>query len=206
MIRSQDTTTSKRITRLALAGLSWFALILQLILLKESIFNFFSYFTILSNLLIAFSLTAEIGIPRSKVGNFFSSIVVQTGITLYIFIVGLIYNLILRGIWEPKGWQLIADNLLHVVVPISYSLYWIIFISKGTLTWKNGLTWAYLPMAYLIYSLVRGHFVNWYPYPFLDVNLYGYQQVFINAGFVIIAFFFFGAVLIGADRLLSKKK
>lgn len=202
---SSPSAPSKKTTEIALATIAWFAVLLQLGLLKESFFNFISYFTILSNLLVAISLTASLAAPKSKAGYFFSLTTVQTGIALNIFIVGLVYNAVLRGIWEPKGWQLMADNLLHVVVPVLYVIYWIVFVPKGTLTWANGIVWTYFPLAYLAYSLLRGHFVGWYPYPFLNVTEFGYAKVFINAGFVVIAFFFFGALLIWMDKLLSKK-
>lgn len=199
-------SSSKKTAEIALLLLTWFAVLLQLVLLKESIFNFISYFTILCNSLIAISLTAKVIAPQSNIGVFFSLTTVQTGIALNIFIVGLVYNTVLRGIWEPKGWQLVADNLLHVVVPFLYVLYWIMCVPKGTLTWKDGITWMYFPFLYLIYSLVRGHFVGWYPYPFLNVAEFGYMHVFINSGFVVLAFLLFGSLLIWADRLLKSEK
>ena len=202
----QKSSTSKKIAEIVLFLITWFAVILQLVILKESVFNFISYFTILCNLLVAISLTAIIILPQFKIGNYFSLVTVQTGIALNIFIVGLVYNTVLRGIWEPKGWQLVADNLLHVVVPFFYVLYWIVCTPKGILKWKDGLAWAYFPLAYLVYSLIRGHFVGWYPYPFLNVAEFGYTQVFINAGFVVIAFFLFGSLFIWADRLLKRGK
>jgi len=201
---AQPNSISKNAFQTGLCLLTWFAIILQLSILKESVFNYISYFTILSNLLIAISLTAIILAPHTKIGKYFSLTTVQSSIALNILIVGLVYNTVLRGIWEPKGWQLLADNLLHVVVPVLYILYWIVFIPKGTLTWRDGTTWAYFPLAYLAYSLIRGHFVNWYPYPFLDVAKFGYGQVAINSGFVVLAFLFFGALMIWADRLTKK--
>lgn len=201
----QSPPTSKKVFEIALSLISWFAVLLQLVILKDTIFNFISYFTILCNLLIAFSLTAMIVAPNTKLGKFFSSITVQTSVALNIFIVGLVYNMVLRGIWDPKGWQLVADNLLHVVVPVLYVLYWIVFIPKGTLNWKSGIEWAYFPLAYLIYSLIRGHFVGWYPYPFIDVTKFGYIRVLINSGFVLVAFMLFGSLLIWIDGLLKKK-
>lgn len=186
--------------------ITWFALVLQLILLKESIYNFFSYFTILSNLLIAISLTSEIFFPTAKIAKFLSSPTTKSAIALYILIVGLVYNLVLRGIWEPKGWQLVADNLLHVVIPLIYFIYWILFNQKNTLNWKNSIAWSYFPLAYLIYSLIRGHFVGWYPYPFLDVAKFGLSQVLINAGFVIIVFIIFSLAMIGFNKSIGSKK
>ena len=200
----QNPSTSKKVFEIALSLISWLAVLLQLVILKDTIFNFISYFTILCNLLVAFSLTVVIIAPNTKLGNFFSSITVQTSVALNIFIVGLIYNTVLRGIWEPKGWQLVADNLLHVIVPVLYVLYWIVFIPKGILNWKSGIQLAYFPMLYLIYSLIRGHFVGWYPYPFIDVTKIGYFGVFINSGFVLITFMLFGAILIWLDGLLKK--
>ncbi len=202
----QNSSTSKKVFEFVVLLISWFAVLLQLILLKESIFNFISYFTILCNLLVAISLTAVIVAPNTSIGKYFSLITVKSGIVLNIFIVGLVYNTVLRGIWDPKGWQLVADNLLHVAVPVLYVLYWIVFTQKGTLKWKDGMKWVYFPFAYLIYSLIRGHFEDWYPYPFLNVIEFGYAQVFINAGFVVIAFLLFGALIIWVDRLMKRRE
>jgi len=195
----------KKYVEIAIILTAWSALILQFIILKDSVANFFSYFTILSNLLVAISLTASTFAATTKIGKTSSLPTTKTAIALYILIVGLVYNLVLRGIWEPKGWQLVADNLLHVVVPFIYFLYWIIFAEKGTLNWKQGITWTYFPFAYLIYSLIRGHFVGWYPYPFLDVTKFGYQKVLINAGFVVIAFVILGFAMIGINKITTSK-
>lgn len=195
----------KRFSGIVLALIAWFAIILQLLITTENYSNFFSYFTILSNVLVAVGLTSSTLMPRTIFGKYFSSISVKSAIALYIFIVGLVYNLVLRGIWEPKGWQLVADNLLHVAVPLFYVVYWLIFIPKGTLNWKDGIVWAYFPLTYLIYSLIRGHLMGWYPYPFLNVAKLGYQKVFVNSGFMVIAFVVVGLLLIAFNRFMGKK-
>ena len=189
-----------------LAAITWFALVLQLILTKGSVVNYFSYFTILCNLLIAASLTFLSFFPRSKPGQFFSRPSVQTAIALYIFIVGLVYNVVLRGLYVFSGWQWIVDNMLHVVVPLFYLLYWILFTPKGTLKWQDGIHWIFFPFGYLIYSLIRGAVVAWYPYPFLDVVKHGYAKVFINIGLMIAVFFITGLLIIAADRVINSKK
>jgi len=166
---------------------AWLAILLQLYLTEGSVLNFFSYFTILCNFLIALSLTFSTFMSKTSAGIFFSSGSVQTATALYIFIVGLVYNLVLRGLWVLTGWQLVVDNMLHVVSPILYILYWLIFSPKEKLNWKNGIYWTIFPLCYLIYSLIRGAIVNWYPYPFLNVGNIGYEKVFIN----VFAMFFF---------------
>lgn len=203
------TTTSlfdnKRLSGIILAFIAWFGIILQMYITAENYFNVFSYFTILSNILVAVGLTCATLIPHTKLGKYFSSISVESAIALYIFIVGLVYNLVLRGIWEPKGWQLVADNLLHVIIPALYMLYWLAFMPKGALNWKDGIVWAYFPLAYLIYSLIRGHLMGWYPYPFLNVTKLGYQKVFINSGLMVVAFVVVGFLLIAFNKFLGKK-
>lgn len=188
------------------AFFAWFAILFQLYLTEGTVINFLSYFTILSNLLIALCVTFSVFLSQIKTGIFFSGISVQTAITLYIFIVALVYNVILRGIWIVTGWQLIVDNLLHVLNPILYILYWLIFASKEKLSWKDGVCWTYFPLVYLIYSLIRGSVVNWYPYPFLNVTNLGYKKVLINVSFMIVLFFITGLLLIAINNKFRNNK
>jgi len=205
-MQSNSKSKTQLVFEISLAFATWFALILQLAILKDTVANFFSYFTILSNLLVASTLTISVFGATTRLGKMLSQQTSKSAIALYILIVGLVYNLVLRGIWAPKGWQLVADNLLHVIVPIAYVIYWIIFTPKNSLTWRNGIAWSYFPLLYLIYSLIRGHFVGWYPYPFLDVTKFGYHQVLINSGFVLLAFIIFALAIIGFNKIGSAKK
>jgi nitrate/nitrite-specific signal transduction histidine kinase len=100
---------AKKTAMYVIAIVPWFALAAQFYLILQTtnetgysnlktITNFFSYFTILSNLLIAIWLTSSLLSPSSRLGSFLSKIPVQSAIALYIFIVGLVYNLVLRGL------------------------------------------------------------------------------------------------------------
>ena len=158
--------TAQKYFQMGLLLLSWFSVVLQVVISPLSIITTFSYFTVLSNILVAFVLTFMTFIPSNGASSYLANFKVQSATALYIFIVGLIYNLVLRGIWKPQGWHLVADTLLHVVVPALYFTYWLIFTPKGILRWTDGVSWAYFPLVYLIYSLIRGHFVGWYPIHF----------------------------------------
>ena len=195
----------KLIYTIALAVITWFAIILQLYLTTGSIINFLSYFTILSNLLIALSLTVPILLPSSKPGVYFSQLPFQTATALYILIVGLVYNTALRGLISLSGWDLAADTLLHVVVPVLYLLYWVIFRPLGTLKWRDCLYWALFPFLYLAYSLLRGSVAHWYPYPFLNADSLGYGKVFLNSIIVTVVFIVAGMVLIAVNGWTKKK-
>ncbi len=194
-----------------IAIVGWFAVVLQLYLiiinrvvsLSETIVRFFSFFTIQSNILVAVCFTFLWLKPKSKWGLFFSKPKNTTAITLYITIVGLVYNAILRFLWVPTGFQKVVDELLHLVIPILVLLYWILFVPKKTLEFKNIFPWLIFPAVYLVYTLIRGAFFSFYPYPFIDVILLGYNKVLINSFFMLLAFLFFGTLFIGIGKLRS---
>ena len=188
-----------------LAVITWFCVILQFYISPDSFINVISYFTILCNSLIAVNLTFSTFFPKTKLGIFFSQLSVKTAIALYIFIVFVVYNTVLRGIWKPTGWQLFLDNMLHVAIPILYILYWLFFVVKGKLNWRNGLYWLLFPLIYLIYSLIRGAVVNWYPYPFLNASKLGYDKVTINIVVMLFVFLISGSALIAINNKFEKK-
>ena len=200
MNNSTQTNTPKIIFGTIVAFLTWFSIVFQFYLTTGSITNLFSYFTILCNLLVALSLSFSIFFPKTKTGIYFSSISVQTAIALYIFIVALVYNSVLRGLLILEGWQIVVDNMLHVVIPILYLLYWFFFVPKTYLNWKNGMYWILFPLFYLIYSLIRGAIVQWYPYPFLNADKFGYAHVLFNIGMMVFVF------LLGAMGVIALTK
>ncbi|MEO5947891.1 MAG: Pr6Pr family membrane protein, partial [Chitinophagaceae bacterium] len=132
---------------------------------------------------------------------FFSKPTTQSAIGLYIVIVGIVYSVALRKIWNPEGLQLIADRLLHDLIPLLYLIYWLLFTPKKVLQWKHIGSWVIFPAIYLIYSLARGAVVNWYPYYFINAQELGYGKVAITALLVLAAFILLGLLLVFINRL-----
>ena len=180
------------------------AVVFQAYLTTGGLGNLFSYFTILTNLLIAICSTTIVLFPNSNLGTFFKKPTVLSAITLYIFIVALVYNTVLRGLFPLDGWNFFVDTLLHVIVPILFIVYWFVFVPKGTLQYKNGISWLLFPFAYLLYSLLRGELYGWYPYPFLNVITFGYQKVILNSCVLIAVFLLSGVALIWLDKKLGR--
>lgn len=209
--------TPKNYAVFVIALIGWFALGLQLfvsirnaspfgITVAEAIANYFSYFTILSNLAVALSLSIPLIFPDSALGKFFSKPASQTAMALYIFIVGLVYSIALRHVWEPKGLQKVADILLHDVIPILYLFFWFLFVPKKTLKWYNAFSWLIFPFLYLLYALLRGATTSWFSYYFLNFKEYGWGKVTINIILVLFAFLAAAMLLILIDRLWENKK
>jgi hypothetical protein len=197
----------------AIAVVCWLGLVLQFVIVltseinqslpvAERIIRYFSFFTILSNLIVAITTTAIAVFPDNK---FFSKPTVQAAVATYISIVGIVYSLFLRSVWNPQGWQAIADHTLHDVVPLAFVIYWIIAAPKSGISWLDPLKWLVYPAAYIIYSLSRGAFVDWYPYWFVDVTQLGYSVALTNTVLVLIAFVLIGLVYVGIARVLDRR-
>lgn len=197
-----------------IALLGWFALISQFYIninsgvaeTPELIIRYFSYFTILTNLLVAVCCTTLVLKPSSKWGRFFSSQKTLTAVTVYILVVGLIYNVILRFIWSPQGLQKIVDELLHTVIPVLFLLLWIFFVKKKPLKWQVFWPWLIYPLCYLIFILIRGAFSGFYPYPFIDATKLGYQKVLLNSLGVTIVFMVLSILFIAAGNLRTRHR
>lgn len=129
--------------------------------------SFFSFFTVLSNTLVAVVLTYELNPRPSKGRDFFLQPWVSSGIAASITLVGLAYSLLLRHLWQPQGWQFLADELLHDLMPLLFLGYWWLCVPKGTLRFRHIALWVIYPLLYFGYALFRGHSLGQYQYPFL---------------------------------------
>lgn len=171
----------------------------------ETIIRFFSFFTILTNLLVGiYFIFCFINSLNNK-KSFFTKSGNLTAVTVYITIVGLVYQLVLRGTWKPEGLQKVVDELLHTIIPVLVILFWIYYENKKELNYKSILQWLVYPIIYLFYILIRGYFSNYYPYPFVDVVTLGYQKVIINSAVLILIFSVLSALFIKIGHLFSKR-
>jgi hypothetical protein len=119
-----------------------------------------------------------------------------TAIAVYITVVGLIFNLVLRSIYHPVGLASIANEIMHVAIPAGFFLYWLVQTPKANLKIQDTYYWLQYPSFYLIYILVRGFFTNKYPYPFVNVAQIGLQKVLVNSFFLASLFFVLSVVFI----------
>lgn len=98
--------------------------------------------------------------------------------TLYMVTTGIVFAVLLAGI---EGIVLTAvpwDNIvLHYIIPIAALVDWIIDPPRSRIGFKKALVWMIFPLVYVVYSLLRGPLVDWYPYPFLDPTTQGYGGV-----------------------------
>lgn len=165
--------------------------------------TFFSYFTVLSNILITV-LFLYFGFINPKKDPKNLSWIYGAGV-LYMTITGVIYWSILvtdRSL-SIDPW---INLTLHGVMPIAAVGSWILFPSKNKLRYKNAFDWLIFPIVFVFYTLIRGYFVNWYPYPFLNPLSSGsYLKVGINVLELLFSFWIIGLILIWLSNKLSHK-
>jgi len=192
------------IARAAMAALTVAAIVAQLVQsvsgaidagrhVATIITNFFSFFTILSNVLSVVALgwaaiwfwtrgrSREIPEPRSLA-------VALACATSYMIVTGIVYNVLLRGIPLPQGTTVPWSNeVLHVVGPIVLLADLFLGPRRRPLPWRAIAEVLVLPVVWVVYTLVRGPLTTnpntgepyWYPYPFLNPNSFaqGYATV-----------------------------
>lgn len=167
------------VARIVFAVLGLAALVTQLIYNMQmgwNVANFFSFFTIQSNILIV-GLLLTIGIGN-LLGITKSIASLRGALTLYISMTGIIYFLLLAGnevaLQTTIPW---VNIVLHYLLPIVVIGDWIAFPPKNNVPFKAALVWLVYPIAYLTYSLTRGAVTGWYPYPFLNPLTTGWPNV-----------------------------
>lgn len=196
------------------ACVGWFALILQYGLTisgnphmgaGELTLNFFSYFTILSNILAALALTAPVVAPNSRLGRWSASEGVRAAVAMFIVVVGVVYHFLLAGIWAPQGWSLLANNLLHYVMPAAFVVDWLAFTPKGRLRWADPAKWLIPVLIYGGWTLLHGKLSGWWPYWFTDVDKLGLGKVMLYFAGLLVFFLIVGLIVVAIDRTFGRR-
>ena len=196
-----------------IATIAWVALELQVIIsagvmtaaghtLLDAVGTSLSFFTVVTNLLVAITLTRVA--RRHWPGGAAPDHSAITGVVLVIAIVGAAYGTLLPGpelAMGPLWWT--ADRMLHSLMPAATVLWWFAFVPTHTLTYRDPLAWLILPVSFLIYGLVRGAFDGWHPYFFINASAIGYRLTLTNAAMLTSAMFVAGCLVVTGARVVA---
>ena len=139
--------------------------------------EYFAYFTIQSSLIAAvvLSVTAVreyMSLPQTKALS-----LARLSVSTYAIVVAVVYNALLRGTPVLPGdpdygynWPVVPNEILHVWAPILI----VVDLALTTLTTKlkfKQIFWVLLfPLAWLVFTIIRGLNTNWWAYWFLNPN------------------------------------
>lgn len=165
--------------------------------------NFFSYFTNLSNLLGAgvFVYTAVTG-RRGLVIDLLRGAAVE-----YLVITGIVYALLLSGSSESLGVLPWVNVVVHEIMPVAVIVDWVVVPPSHRIPLRRAMIWLIFPVAFMVYSLVRGPIVDWYPYPFLDPGkVGGYSGVALYGLGIAVAFIVVALLVAAAGNWLRGRR
>ncbi|MDX2776072.1 Pr6Pr family membrane protein [Streptomyces caniscabiei] len=167
---------------------------------ERDIINFFSFFTIQSNILAALILiTVGIGALAKKKGSPQFAFL-RGAATLYMIMTGIIFALFLSGLQQALQTTIPwVNTVLHYIMPVVMLLDWLLYPPAQRVPFKKALWWLAYPLAYLVYSWGRGAFTHWYPYPFLNPDVNGWPIVLGTCAFI-------GVIITGIVKLLTRRR
>lgn len=197
--------------RILFAVVGWAGLVAQYLISLEagtrsllgSTVVFFSYFTVLTNILVALALTAPALFPDSRLGRWAASEGVRAAVAMYMAVVGLIYHVLLDATWNPQGLQFYVNQVLHTVMPVAFVLDWLLFVPKGRLRWIDPAKWLAYPLLYGLWTVIHGQLIGWYPYWFIDIGALGWARTAVNFSALLVFFLVLGLIVVALDRGLA---
>ena len=157
--------------------------------------NFFSFFTIQSNIIAVTALFALVLVPRARRSALFDG--ARSAAVLYMAITGVVFALLLSGLQEDLQTAIPwVDFVVHKLMPVVLVADWLVDPPRHRLPRWTVLAWLSYPLAWFSYTLVRGEVVDWYPYPFVDVSKIGYDGVLGRSVVLALGFAAAGAALL----------
>ncbi|MFF3026332.1 Pr6Pr family membrane protein [Microbacterium sp. NPDC057944] len=145
--------------------------------------NFFSYFTILSNLAAVLVLIAgAVWALRTRGSDTPEPRWLATAFacaSTYMIVTGIVYNLLLRQYPIAGISDVWTNETLHVIIPVVMLADVLFAPRRRALGWATIFEAAIFPIAWAVYTLIRANFITapmdgnpwWYPYPFLNPNI-----------------------------------
>jgi len=170
--------------------------------LPTRIVRYFSYLTIWANGLVAWS-SAMLALGRDRDTPWSRALRLDT--LALIALAGVVHFFFLRPLLDLHGSDWVADKLLHMVVPVLAAAGWALFGPRGRAHVADLPRFLVIPVAWIVYTLVRGPFVDWYPYPFIDVDQHGYGLVALNAAGISVILLVLAFATIWLDRKMPQE-
>jgi hypothetical protein len=198
-----DRRLAIRLYRVAFAALTLVAIAVQLLDLASrgvlDLVSYFSYFTIQSNLIAAVLMLIAAWRWRSPRPPALD--IARGGAVVYMSVTGIVFTLLLSGtdVDTAIPW---VNTVVHELFPIVVVVDWLLDPPAGRVTVRQALIWLAYPLAWLVYTLIRGALVGRYPYPFLDPANGGYATVVAYCvGIFVLMGLVCGAVALAANAV-----
>ncbi|GIG71307.1 Pr6Pr family membrane protein [Phytomonospora endophytica] len=124
----------------------------------------------------------------------------------YLITTGVVVVVLLSDV-DPAGLDTpgYVDVVMHKILPVVMLIDWLIVPPANRLGVTDAATWLIYPLAYAAYTLIRGPFADWYPYPFIDPREKGYGHVAVMCAGITVWFVALAAALVRIGNLLRNR-
>jgi hypothetical protein len=173
--------------------------------IAETLFVYFGYFTVWTNIIIALAFTAPLLNPDRKLANFFMRPAVRAALASYIFMVSVVYHTVIAPNWDPQGFTWLTATGLNTVMPILYIIDWLFFAEKRPIFYKHLPYWLIYPAVYGATTIIIGLLTTVYPYPFLNVTELGIGNVLLNMLGLVAVFAVVGPIFVAVAHQISDR-
>lgn len=160
------------------------------------VFQLYSEFTVQANLAFGLALVASAAWPRTRLPEWWDHLF--GALVLYLVMTGIIYIVLVAPPGEPWWtWNLYWPQMVHHrLAPLFAALDWLLVARVRRGAWWRPLAWLGYPVAFLVFSWVRGGIDGWYVYDFLDPTLKaGWPGALSTTAEVLVAFLVAGLLV-----------
>ena len=176
--------------------------------------EYWAYFTIETSLLMGAMLAIGAWFAWFKDGEeprWFE--VSRVSLAAAYIVVAVVYNTLLRG--EPDDardiaagyvWPVAPNEVLHVWAPIVVAIELLLVNPKVRLKLVSALWAAAFPVLWLAGSIIRGNINHWWPYWFINPDLYGVGSMLMYIAGITVVLIVAAFALLLLRRLLTIRR
>ncbi|HWV34367.1 MAG TPA: Pr6Pr family membrane protein, partial [Thermomicrobiales bacterium] len=126
---------------------------------------------------------------------------------MFMVTTGVVYATLLGGLFNPfDGSHSWMNAVLHQLTPIVMVVDLILQPPVTRLSYRKALIWTVYPLLFLVYSLIRGPIVDWYPYDFIDPHeVGGYGGVAMYSVAILVGFLLMAGFVVLLSRVASRQ-
>lgn len=159
--------------------------------------NYFSYFTIDSNLIATALLLAGAAMWRNDDTPALD--LLRGAAVVYMTVTGVVFTLLLRGtdVDTTIPW---VNTVVHEAGPLFILADWFVVPPRRRISSAQSLLWLAFPLVWTIYTVIRGAVSGRYPYPFLDPANGGYATVAVYMIVILVFMLLLSLAVAAASR------
>jgi hypothetical protein len=173
-------------------------------------FEYFAYFSIVTAIVAGlFLITTGVGLLLKLEDTKWVEIS-RLSLTVAMIVVGVVYHLLLADVANDVrdgdyAWPVLPNEIIHTYAPILIVIDYLLSVKAFKIRLRAALWVAVFPLAWLIFSVIRGSITNWWPYWFINPNgEAGVLGMLSYIGAITVFFLVLGFLVLGTKQLLRK--